>query len=241
MIISSNLPDIRRPDAHRVLVSDWSVGTPERQRATAEAFVAAWERALWPHGLLSANLFASMDGETVLHYGQWTSDKTYNEFVRTGRRSLVEQIDRAVPGIKRHEPVYYRLYRSLVRDDPPTPGCIVVVSVEFEGPDEQRQQRWIDTVFEALEGETELHPGGISGHFHVSTDGTRVLNYAEWTDEHAHRETLERSGQGTVGRGPKWLEVRSFPGVISNGFKRYHLLQSLSNSASGPVPSATRA
>src|ERR1700738_4530467 len=104
MIVNSNLPDIRRPDARTVLVSDWSVGTPERQRATAEAFVAAWERGLWPRGLLSTNLFASMDGETVLNYAQWSSDETYDEFVRTDRRSRVEQIDRAVPGIKRHEP-----------------------------------------------------------------------------------------------------------------------------------------
>lgn len=238
---SSNLPDIRRPDAHRVLVSDWDVGTPERQRATAEAFVAAWQRGLWPRGLLSTNLFASMDGETVLNYAQWTSDETCEEFVRTDRRSLIEKIDRAVSGIKRHEPAYYRLYRSLVRDDPPTPGCVVIVSVEFESADELRQRRWIDTVFEALESETELHPGGISGHFHLSTDGTRVLNYAEWTDEHAHCEALERSGQGAIGRGPKWLEVKNFPGVISSGFKRYYLLRSLSNSGSDRAPSAARA
>jgi NAD(P)-dependent dehydrogenase (short-subunit alcohol dehydrogenase family) len=49
----------------------------------------------------------------------------------------------------------------------------------------------------------------------------------EWTSEEAHREAIERSGQGSVGSGPKWLEVRNFPGIKSSGFKRYGLAQSL--------------
>jgi hypothetical protein len=231
MIISSKLPEITRPDAGAILVSEWKVGTQERQHALVEAFVAAFaapgEGVPWPHGLLSVNLFLSTDGETVLNYAQWTGEDAYHEFARTHRRELAAQIDRAVPGIERSGPVNYRLYRSGVRRDAPVPGCVVIVSVEFDGPDEQRQKRWVDTVFEALEAETELHPGGISGHFHVSVDGARVLNYAEWTDENAHREAIERSGQESIGSGPKWREVRSFPGIKSSGYKRYRLARSL--------------
>lgn len=29
-------------------------------------------------------------------------------------------------------------------------------------------------------------PGSIAAHFHISTDGTRLFNYAEWTDAQAH-------------------------------------------------------
>lgn len=223
----SSLPNIARPDAGAILVSEWTVDTPERQAATIEAFVAAWERAPWPRGLLSVNLFASTDGTTVLLYAQWTGDDAYQEFVRNHRQSRADQIDRAVPGIKRSGPVNYRLYRSGVREGAPPPGCIVIVSVEFDGPDRQRQRQWVDTVFEALEAEAELHPGGISGHFHVSTDGTRVLNYAEWINEEAHRDALARSGQGAVGSGLKWRQVQNFPGMISNGYKRYKLGRSL--------------
>jgi heme-degrading monooxygenase HmoA len=229
MISSSKLPDIARPDAGTVLVSEWKVGTQERRLALVEAFVAAWKDAPWPQGLLSVNLFLSTDGETVLNYAQWTSDDAYHEFVRTHRRERVEQIDRAVPGIERSGPDNYRLYRSGVRPDAPVPGCVVIVSVEFDGPDEQRQKRWVDTVFEALEAEIEPHPGGISGHFHICVDGTRVLNYAEWTSEEAHREAIERSGQGTLGSGPKWQQVRGFPGLKSGRFKRYRLAQSLNS------------
>ena len=153
-------------------------------------------------------------------YAQWTSEEAYSEFLRsTG----------PPPDIYRPEPVKYRLYRGGTREGPRrVPGCIVIVSVEFAGPDEQRQRRWVDTVFEALDAEPVLHPGGIAGYFHLSTDGTRVLNYAEWTSEEAHREALEDSGQGAIGPGPKWRLVKNFPGVISNGFKRYRLHRSLS-------------
>ncbi|MCI0391823.1 MAG: antibiotic biosynthesis monooxygenase [Acidobacteria bacterium] len=227
MIISSKLPDVTRPDVGTVSVIEWKVGIPERQQAFAEAFIGAWEGTPWPQGMLSANLLLSTDGSTVLNYAQWSGDDAYHEFARTHLQSRFEQIDRAVPEMNRSGPVNYRLYRSGVRPDAPTPGCIVIVSVEFDGPDEQRQRRWVDTVFEALEAETEPHPGGISGHFHLSVDGARVLNYAEWTSEEAHREAVERSGQGSVGSGPKWRQVRSFPGIKSSGYKRYRLAHSL--------------
>jgi hypothetical protein len=228
-IIIAKLPDITRPDAGAVLVSEWKVGKPERQQALVEAFVASWKDAPWPQGLLSANLFLSTDGETVLNYAQWSSDDAYHEFAQANLQSRVAQIDRAVPGIERSGPVNYRLYRSGVRANAPVPGCAAIVSVEFDGPDEQRQKRWVDTVFEALEAETEPHPGGISAHFHISVDGSRVLNYAEWTDEEAHRDAIERSGQGTIGSGSKWRQVQSFPGIKSSGYKRYRIARSLAS------------
>jgi Antibiotic biosynthesis monooxygenase len=233
MIISSILPDIARPDAGTVLVSEWKVGTQERQHALVEAFITAFatfgKDAPWPRGLLSVNLFLSNDGETVLNYAQWTNDDAYHEFAQTNRPLQDEQIDRAFPGVERTGPVNYRLYRSGVRRDAPVPGCVVIVSVEFDGPDEQRQRRWVDTVFEALDAETEPHPGGISGHFHISVDGARVLNYAEWTSEEAHRDAIERSGQGSIGSGSKWREVQSFPGIKSSEYKRYRLATSLTS------------
>jgi hypothetical protein len=227
-ITENRLPDVARADAGIALVGYWTVRTPERQRAAVDAGIAACKRAPWPEGLISFSAFASTDGETVLTYSQWTGDEAVAEFRRGPLpMTLVREVEDAVPGLERSQPISYRLYRSSVRDGAPVPGCVVIVSVEFDGPDEARQRKWVDTVFEALEAETKLHPGGISGHFHISTDGTRVLNYAEWTSEEAHRDALERSGQGSVGSGPKWRDVHRFPGVRSSAVKRYHLYRSL--------------
>lgn len=216
---ASQLPDIARPDAGLALVTQWIVTPPDRQQSSVDAAIAAWERVPWPDGLLSINGYASTDGRSALTYAEWTSERAYNEFLR---------VDGLPQDTARPDPMKYRLYRSRTPEGAPrTAGCIVIVNVEFAGPGEQRLRRWVDTVFEALDAEPILHPGGIAGYFHLSLDGTRVLNYAEWTSEDAHREALENSGQGTIGAGPKWRLVRDFPGVASSGFKRYHLHRGL--------------
>jgi deazaflavin-dependent oxidoreductase (nitroreductase family) len=209
--MSSMWPQIARPDAGTVLV-------------TESSSAAAWEGTPWPAGLLSFTEFAATDGGAVLTYTQWASGEADHAFVA---------------GLTGAEPVEYELYRSGGREDRPTPGCLVAVRVEFDGPDRERQRQWIDTVFQALASEAEPHPGGIAGHFHVSADGTRVLNYAEWTDEQAHRDAIESSGQGAVGGSADWRRVQEFPGVRSSQVRRYHLLRSLPAPAEEVLDSPT--
>jgi NAD(P)-dependent dehydrogenase (short-subunit alcohol dehydrogenase family) len=221
------LPNITRSDAGAIVVSEWIVSTPERQQAFAEAFAASWQGAPYPYGLLSASLFASTDGKEVLLYGQWSSEEAYDKFDRTQTGLRAAQINAAVPGLERRPPVKYRLYRSTpARGSRQSPGCIVAVNVEFDGADENRQRQWVDSVLEALDAESELPRGGIAGHFHVSTDGTRVLNYAEWTDEQAHIAALEKNG-GSIGSGPKWQRVRTLPGMKASRVNRYQLRWSI--------------
>lgn len=231
VIISSDFPDITRSDAGSVTVTEWKTGTLEQQNAAIEVLTEVWKSEPWPASLLSVNLFVSTDGQKVLNYAQWTLAEEFSDFMRTELLRRDEKLPLAVTGIERKGSAQYKLYRSCRRENAPAPGCVVIVSVEFAGPNQQRQRRWVDTVFNALDAEPELPAGGISGYFHVSLDGGRVLNYATWTDEKSHRDALEGSGQGTIGRGPKWLEVKNFPGVASNGFRRYRLIRSLSEGA----------
>lgn len=227
----NRLPDITRPDVGIVLVSQWTVGSPESQQALAEAIIAEWEREPWPQALISFNGFLSTDGQTVLTYAQWTSDEAHREFERTTRPTLIPGIVDAITGIERPEPVRYRLYRSYVSDGSPrVPGCIVVVSIEAEGP--ERARRWVDFMFDDVGATAEPHPGLISANMHISIDGTQVLNYAEWTDEEAHR-TIERPAPDVAAR-----ITDGVPGVRPVGFKRYRLHRSLvrpqpSNEAEG--------
>jgi hypothetical protein len=221
MSISVNtLPKIAQADVGLALVDQWAVGTSESKRAATAAFLAQWESHPWPDGLLSFNSFLSTDGEHVLTYAQWSTSEAYRQFRDTGSGL-------AVFGLHDFSSIPYRLYRSREKQSSaPEPGCVVIVSVEFERPDVERQKRWVDTVFEALDGGATPAEGGIAGHFHLSEDGTRVLNYAEWRDAESHRRALERYG-GAPGSGPKWRNVMDFPGVKARGFKRYHLHRSL--------------
>ncbi|MCP3822834.1 antibiotic biosynthesis monooxygenase [Streptomyces sp. A3M-1-3] len=220
----NTLPDLTRSGAGTVMSSTWSVGTPERQRAAVDAIAEAWRSRPWPSGdLLSYTVYTGNDGDTLLHYSQWTSAAAHAEFARLHRDDRVADIDAAVPGIKRLGLGEYEPYRSITAPpgDTRVPGTVVIVDVEFDGPDPARQRAWIEAVFEALDTDPHPHPGGISGHFHVSTDGTRVLNYAEWESEQAHIEALAAPGDGVGSVTPQWQRVHNFPGVTGGGVNRY--------------------
>jgi hypothetical protein len=232
VVATATHPTLDDPAVQIAVVTSFAVGTPDRLAALVDASTSAWQTLPWPTTLAGITWLASVDGAHALAYVQWTSDAEFEAFGRTHRPVLAARLAAAVPGLASSPPVFYRRYRSGVRPGAPTPGCVVIVSVEFDAPDEARQRAWVDLVFEALAADASPPAGGISGHFHVSTDGRRVLNYAEWVDEASHAAALASSGQGTVGAGPKWRDVRAFPGVVSSEVRRYRLVRRLA-----PVPS----
>ncbi|MET8667936.1 antibiotic biosynthesis monooxygenase [Streptomyces tendae] len=222
-------PDLARPDALAPFFSTWRVGTPERQRQTVDAIARTWESRPWPaEDLRGYHVYTGHDGSTLLHHSQWASEQAYEAFVKTHRQERVDEIDTAVPDIERLGLGRYRRYRSARREDPAAavePGCIVIVEVEFEGPDPDRQRAWVDAVFEALQSEPNPRPGGLSAHFHLSTDGTRVLNYAEWESAQAHLDALAAPGDGVGSSTSQWERVQTWPGLKSSTVNRYdHVL-----------------
>jgi hypothetical protein len=171
-------PQIDRPDAGIVAVTEFAVGTPERLRALLEASAAAWATLPWPETLLSITWLASLDDTRALAYVQWRDDSGFDAFARLQRPALAEHFRAALPDLAPAPPLFYRRYRSGVRPDAPVPGCIVIVAVEFESADEARQRAWIDLVFDAIDGEPSPPAGGISGHIHASLDRTRPRSNA---------------------------------------------------------------
>ena len=216
-------PDLARPDAGLVVVTEFEVGGADQQQALFAASRAAWDVLPWPETLLSIAWLASTDGQRALAYVQWRDDSEFESYGRTHRPRLAAHFKDAFPALVPAPPVFYRRYRSGTRPDASEPGCIVIVSVEFDGADAARQRAWIDAVFDAIESDAAPPAGGLGGHFHVSVDGTRVLNYAEWVDEASHRAALERSGIGAIGSGPKWRAVQTFPGLKGSRVTRYRL------------------
>ncbi|MEI7030005.1 antibiotic biosynthesis monooxygenase [Streptomyces pratensis] len=217
-------PDPTRTDARIAKASTWDVGTPERQQQAVDAIRRTWEHREWPHpGLLSYSVYTGEDGATLLHYSQWTGEQAYQDFVRENRDTRNAEIDAAVPGIERVQLHTYELYRSGLRTEGDTrePGTVVIVDVEFDGPDPARQRAWVDAVFEALGDDGEKPAGGIAAHFHVSTDGARVLNYAEWESAEHHIAALAAPGEGIGSPSPLWERVQNYPGVTGGGVHRY--------------------
>lgn len=215
-------PDLVRADSRLVLVSHWYVGTPELQREAADAALGAWRKTSRPDGLLAHTVLSSNDGTEVVNYSQWTGRDAVAAFRRNDPPERVQGILDAVPEIERRRLDEYELYRSgFDEGDTREPGCVVLVEVDFEGPGPRRQRDWTDAVFEALEADPKRHSGGISAHFHASTDGTRVLNLAEWESEQAHVDALAAPGEGIGTGSPEWTRVQRYPGLRHSRVTRY--------------------
>ncbi|MFI1717209.1 antibiotic biosynthesis monooxygenase [Streptomyces litmocidini] len=227
-------PDLHRPGVGAVLVSTWRVGTPERQRAAVEAVRTAWESREWPDlGLLSYSVLIGTDGDTLLHYSQWTEQQAYDDFVRTYRDDRNAEIDAAVPGIERVELRRYGpIHRSTVRRATATgelPGVVVVAEADFEGAGAGHREEWVDAVLTALDEDAATRPGsgGIGAHFHLTVEGDRVLNYAEWESERAHEEWSADGARLSEA----WKRVHHHPGLVRSRVRRYAPALSLSAGA----------
>lgn len=236
------LPVIARPDAEVSTFSEWTTNSPETQHAAFDAAIDAWADRARPEGMLSYTWFLSTDGSTLRHHTQWTDDAARSRFwneespeaapkrLADSRDERVRTIDELVPGIERDGLAVYDLYRSHLAAEPAPTGCVVIVTVDFEAPDRDRQAHWVDQVITALETEPEQTPGLIAAHCHRSLDGTTVVNYAEWTSEQAHRDALDNGPTGLAQTDrPEWRRVTEFAGVTDNtNVKRYLEHRSLS-------------
>ena len=219
-----NVDERTAPEPRRagvvILVGEWSLPGPEQQRRAADAALNAWRHILWPDGLIAYSCLLGEDERSVLHYSQWSGENAARVFASADKRRWAQAVDDSVPGIDRRGVTAYRLYRSTTPlDHAPPAGCLVTVTIGFDGPDEGRQQAWIDSVFTAAgTASPEPKAGMLAAHFHVSLDGTRVLNLAEWSTSRAHRNAVD-SADASAQR--LRAAVHAFPGVTRTVVRRY--------------------
>ncbi|MEV0323712.1 antibiotic biosynthesis monooxygenase [Streptomyces sp. NPDC050658] len=190
--IAAAFPDVRRADAGTILVSSWIVPSPDVQSRAADLVIGEWERQERPDAMLSLTTFLSVDGGEVLNYAQWTDDDAHKEWVRTRRPAAIGRVDEAVPGIERPGVVRYALHGSYAPGEYTalSPGALVTPAFETEGP--QAQRALSDAVIALLE---RIRPAGLLGaHWHLSKDGRKVLNYAEWQDMAAWQRFADGGG-----------------------------------------------
>ncbi|MEV6712578.1 antibiotic biosynthesis monooxygenase [Lentzea sp. NPDC051208] len=198
------LPDVVRADAGLVVISPLYVGGARQQKEVADEVLARWTRTPIPQGLLSMSVFTSLDGEALLAYAQWTDDDQYATHLRTAERGPLDLVDA----------VRYRLYRSM-NDTTGEPSCVITATFDVDGP--ERQRHIVDALAEAA-SRVEPFTGALSAHFHLSVDGTRVLNYAEWTSLQAHDQAVENAELDEIYR----ISLET-PGVRATRGRAYHL------------------
>lgn len=184
------LPEIGRTPGGLALLGTWRVGSPEAQREAVVAGREAWARVGWPHGLLSHTVFVGSDGSTLVQYSQWTNGEYARSFAGDLKRDWSTAVDAAVPGLERMGVVPLRVHGQAAGSvSGGRPGCVVLVDIETES--EAHAVRWVDAML-ALGPIDTPRTGLRAATFHISVDGRRVINFAEWTDEASHVRAVDR-------------------------------------------------
>lgn len=70
----------------------------------------------------------------------------------------------------------------------PEAGFIAVVTIRLTRP--EAQAPLLDLLVAEVEGWVRFRPGFLSANYHVSTDGSRLLNYAQWASEGSYRQSF---------------------------------------------------
>ena len=206
--------------ASLVVTTRWRVAGLDRQRTAADTAMARWKALPWPPGCRSVTALLSTDGALVLFSTRWASADAYDRHAATGHGDDVLRDVGALVEVELLETITSRQHVGSPEDpegEGPFPGCIVLVTIGTDGPDRQRQ------VAETIAAHVaDPHPGGIGGRLLFSTDGTVVLNYAEWTSEEAHRGAVEAPATGH--RRGIFDGMAGIEGLGMNRYQRYREL-----------------
>lgn len=208
------LPTIDRTDAELVVVGDWEVDAPQRHTAAVDAAADQWAFMPWPNGLLSHTAYAGEDGSSVLHYSQAAKQEGFDNFARA-KDEWLHGIDAAVSGITRLGARAYQRKGSVRTGQSGHPGCIAVVT--FATDSTGTATGWIERLISTA-GNEAAPPGMLAAHFHVSLDGQRLINYAEWINAEAHQRA---TGQDRHQRPAAAEVVDQTQGVQFMAVKRY--------------------
>ncbi|MEV4659272.1 antibiotic biosynthesis monooxygenase [Micromonospora sp. NPDC049301] len=109
----------------------------------------------------------------------------------------------------------------MVHTDRPEAGFIAIVTLRTDGPETQRQL--LDLLVRDVEEWVRHCPGFISANYHFSIDGTRLVNYAQWTSEEAYRESFKSNPRAGALR----QALAGMPGVQGPEMVAYTLRRSI--------------
>lgn len=197
-----SFPRVDHPDVTDVLVATQHAGDARAQRVFVAEAADQRLRDPWPAALVAETWFASTDGEALLRYAQWA-------------------------GEPEGWGVRYRRHLSMANADATErAGCLVTAVFDVDGP--ARQRFVADELVDSLPDGDE-HGGALSTHFHLSTDGTRVFNYTEWTSEEDFRRVLARGGHDSL-----YDLILNTPGVRPLRGRCYLPLRTLRRPADAP-------
>lgn len=189
---------------------------PEQQQELITAIKEFLAVAQTQPGFVSANLHQSTDGVKVANYAQWTDVEAFEAF--RANQELQQQASKlfelATPDSHVYEIV---TSESKVGTPKINPREYIAHFAEFSMSPEN-QPPMIELAKEHIKPAMQ-QPGLISATFHRSLDGTRVINYGQWSDEQAIAELTKQPGFGKDK--PYW------DGIAENEYHLYRVVHTV--------------
>ena len=144
-------------------------------------------------GFVSANLHQSIDGVKVINYAQWSDMQAFEAFRNN------EEVQAKAAKLFEFDTPDSHVYEIVASESKVgTPkikkGEYVTHFAEFRMTAENQPQM-IKLAQENLKPAI-AQPGLISATFHRSLDGTRVINYGQWSNQDAIKELTQQPGFG---------------------------------------------
>ncbi len=103
----------------------------------------------------------------------------------------------------------------------PDAGFIAIVTIQLSRP--EAREPLLDLLAGEVETWVRFRPGFLSANYHVSTDGSRLVNYAQWVSEEAYRQSFRDNPNSGALR----EAITAIPGVEGLEMVGYTLARSV--------------
>ncbi|MGL4881255.1 MAG: antibiotic biosynthesis monooxygenase family protein [Waterburya sp.] len=190
---------------------------PEQQQELIDAIKEFLPIVEKQPGFVSANLHKSLDGVKVANYAQWKSNmKAFEAF---SNNTEIQAKAAKLFEFDSPDSHVYEIVASESQVGTPEikPGEYIVHFAEFS-MQPVNQPKMVELAKEHIQ-QAMAQPGLISATFHRSLDGTRVINYGQWSDAKAIEELVKKPGFSK--EKPYW------EGIADNEYHLYEVVHTV--------------
>lgn len=189
---------------------------PEKQQELLDNISEFVETLKQQSGFVSANFHKSLDGLKVANYAQWKTKQDFENFVKNPQ--VLQKASKILEN-KLDSHVYEVVISESKEGIPEINDQYIYHFAEFRMQPEN-QPKMIELAQENV-GKAMKLPGLVSANFHRSLDGTRVINYGQWSDKEAIENLKKQPGFGS--------ETAYWEGIAENEHHLYELVFSVTS------------
>ncbi|MGB3653258.1 MAG: antibiotic biosynthesis monooxygenase [Rivularia sp. (in: cyanobacteria)] len=188
----------------------------EKQQALIDTIAEFVNTVKHLPGFVSANIHKSLDGVKVANYAQWKTKQDFENFLNNA------EAQEKGAKLREFNPPDSHVYEVVISESkegiPEIEKKYIYHFAEFR-MEPENQPRMIELAGENVVKAMKL-PGLVSANFHRSLDGTRVINYGQWSDKDAIENLKKQPGFGSD---PYW------EGIAENEHHLYELVFSVTS------------